>query len=128
MDVTFNEDLAYFSTDGSPLQGEMDGIFEENSHDNMLIDTTFLTSDQRHDTLDTKNCLKEGNSSTTCPNIVDSTTDGSPLYPKHIQSTPEATNEVLSEPDETFGETSNFLTLHLNLTLNSNLNHQSINY
>lgn len=27
MDVTFNEDSAYFSADGSPLQGEIDSVF-----------------------------------------------------------------------------------------------------
>lgn len=53
-------------------------FFEENSHDDIPIVAASLPSDQRHDTLDAKNSLEEGNSSTTRSN----TADGIPLSPQ----------------------------------------------
>lgn len=109
LDVTFNEVLAYFSTEGSSLQGEMDGIFEENSYDDIPIVATSLLNDQRHDNLDITNSLEEGNSLTTRPHTADNTIDSSSLSPKHVQSTHVASKEVLFEPDETMNETNDVL-------------------
>lgn len=116
MDVTFHEELSYFTINGSPLQEESDSL-EENNHEWLTISSS--TSDSLP-CLDAETSLStEGESPLTFehqPNgerITDAenqesdyqtpqTETNSPLSPRLIQPTPEALNEVTSESNDRY--------------------------
>ncbi|KAL6277717.1 hypothetical protein ACE6H2_021318 [Prunus campanulata] len=124
MDVTFHEDLSYFTIDGSPLQGENDGV-EENSHEWLTISASksnnvpCLDAQVETEASDSVPCVdaeahtediiddQEFNFQTPETENTMETPSYSPLSPRPIQPTREVPHEVTPETNDVLGNLNN---------------------